>query len=30
MAWLEGTHLFPMEHPQATAAAVLRLLEDKP
>jgi len=30
MEWLEGTHLFPMEHPQATAAAVLRLLEDKP
>ncbi|MDE2397739.1 MAG: alpha/beta hydrolase [Burkholderiales bacterium] len=24
--WLEGTHLFPMEHPQAAAKAVLRWL----
>lgn len=27
MRWLEGTHLFPMEHPQATAQAVLAELE---
>jgi pimeloyl-ACP methyl ester carboxylesterase len=25
-AWLEGSHLFPMEHPQATAALVLRMI----
>jgi len=24
--WTEGTHLFPMEHPDTTAAEVLRLL----
>jgi hypothetical protein len=27
MRWLEGTHLFPMEHPQATAEAVLAELD---
>ena len=26
MRWMEGTHLFPMEHPQATAEAVLEEL----
>lgn len=25
--WIEGSHLFPMEHPGATAAAVLELLQ---
>jgi pimeloyl-ACP methyl ester carboxylesterase len=25
--WMEGSHLFPMEHPDATAAAVLRWIE---
>ena len=25
-AWTAGTHLFPMEHPDATAAEVLRQL----
>jgi pimeloyl-ACP methyl ester carboxylesterase len=24
--WIEGSHLFPMEHPQQTAAAVLKLI----
>jgi pimeloyl-ACP methyl ester carboxylesterase len=27
--WVEGTHLFPMEAPDATAAAVLRCLKDR-
>lgn len=27
LRWLEGSHLFPMEHPQATAAAVLAELD---
>jgi pimeloyl-ACP methyl ester carboxylesterase len=26
-AWIEGTHLFPFEHPDDTAAAVLQMLE---
>jgi pimeloyl-ACP methyl ester carboxylesterase len=26
LAWLEGSHLFPMERPEPTAAAVLRLI----
>jgi pimeloyl-ACP methyl ester carboxylesterase len=26
-AWTPGTHLFPMEHPQTTAALVLRFIE---
>jgi pimeloyl-ACP methyl ester carboxylesterase len=26
-AWTEGTHLFPMEHPDATAALVLQMVE---
>ena len=26
IAWVEGTHLFPMEKPAETAAAVLQLL----
>jgi pimeloyl-ACP methyl ester carboxylesterase len=25
--WIEGSHLYPMEHPQPTAAAVLAMLE---
>jgi pimeloyl-ACP methyl ester carboxylesterase len=29
MRWLDGTHLFPMEHPAATAQAVLELLETR-
>jgi pimeloyl-ACP methyl ester carboxylesterase len=28
--WIEGSHLFPMEQPQATAQAVLAALEDSP
>jgi pimeloyl-ACP methyl ester carboxylesterase len=28
LRWIEGTHLFPMEQPQATAQAVLDLLAD--
>ena len=28
--WLEGTHLFPMEHPQPTAKAVLKALAATP
>lgn len=27
LLWLEGTHLYPMEHPKATAEAVLGLLQ---
>ena len=30
MAWLDGTHLFPMEQPLATADAVLQLLAPAP
>ncbi len=30
LAWIEGTHLFPMERPQETAAAVLAVLADMP
>jgi pimeloyl-ACP methyl ester carboxylesterase len=26
ITWMEGSHLFPMEQPEATAAAVLKLL----
>ena len=28
LVWLDGTHLYPMEKPQQTAEAVLRLLAD--
>jgi pimeloyl-ACP methyl ester carboxylesterase len=28
--WTQGTHLFPMEHPDATAALVLRMIERMP
>jgi pimeloyl-ACP methyl ester carboxylesterase len=27
LAWLDGSHLFPMEQPESTAAAVLQLIE---
>lgn len=27
LAWMEGSHLFPMEHPEDAAAAVLQLIE---
>ncbi len=27
LAWVEGSHLFPMEHPQATAEALLAMIE---
>ena len=30
LRWLDGSHLFPMEHPQATAAAVLTELAAQP
>jgi len=30
LLWLEGTHLYPMEHPQKTAEAVLTLLQGMP
>jgi pimeloyl-ACP methyl ester carboxylesterase len=30
LLWLEGTHLYPMEHPQETAEAVLTLLQGMP
>lgn len=29
LSWLEGSHLYPMEHPDDTAAAVLALLSDE-
>jgi pimeloyl-ACP methyl ester carboxylesterase len=29
MQWLEGSHLFPMEKPDATAAAVLTMLRER-
>lgn len=28
LAWLEGSHLFPMEQPESTAAAVLQLIDN--
>jgi pimeloyl-ACP methyl ester carboxylesterase len=30
LSWIAGTHLFPMERPEETAAAVLRCLGDPP